>query len=166
MEKTVVLDHLRIKRIIDRFAHQIIENFHQEKEVVIIGIDKRGYILADRIARSLEKNSEFKIELGKIKLNKKSPQSDMPELDIPTDALYNKVVLLVDDVLNTGLTLIHSIAFLIKQNPKTLRTIVLVDRIHRQFPVRADHVGLTLSTNLKEHVNVQFEPENDHAYLS
>jgi len=165
-KKVTVLDHLRIKRIIERFTHQIIEDFYHEKSIVLIGISGRGVVLAKRIFTLLSEHSKMKVSLATLSLDKDNPYNRIPELSISESLLNNQVVLLIDDVLNSGQTLMHSICHVIKSKVKQVSTVVLVDRIHRKFPVRADYVGLTLSTNLQEHVSVEFNSRNDWAYLS
>ena len=73
---------------------------------------------------------------------------------------------LVDDVLNSGKTLMHAAARILSFNVKELRTIILVDRTHRRFPIRADYAGLSLSTTMKEHIEVDFSEDNEGVYLS
>ncbi|MFT4660159.1 MAG: pyrimidine operon attenuation protein/uracil phosphoribosyltransferase [Patiriisocius sp.] len=165
-KRTIVLDNIRINRIIQRFAHQLIEDFYNEKSLVIIGISGRGKILAERISEELSKCSSIKVQTGHITINKENPYEKEPSLSFDEKSLHNKVVILIDDVLNSGRTLMHSLCHIMKSQVKQVATIVLVDRIHRQFPVKADYVGLTLSTNLKEHVSVEFNKNNDMAYLS
>jgi pyrimidine operon attenuation protein/uracil phosphoribosyltransferase len=87
------------------------------------------------------------------------------QFDGETGSLKNKNVILVDDVLNSGRTLIYAAQFILNEGPKALSTATLVDRVHRKFPIRADYVGMTLSTNLKEHVAVIKEKGKYCAYL-
>jgi pyrimidine operon attenuation protein/uracil phosphoribosyltransferase len=143
-DKLLVLTEKQIKQKIQRIAHEIYENHYQEKELVIVGIKDRGLIMAERLKELIDSISEIKTTLYSIDLA----------------GLKNKAVIVVDDVLNSGRTLIHVVKFLLDYPLKSMKTVVLVDRFHRRFPVRADIVGLTLSTNMKEHVSVDFsKPE-------
>jgi pyrimidine operon attenuation protein/uracil phosphoribosyltransferase len=164
-DKVQVLDHLEIERKITRIAHEIYERNYKEKDLVIIGVHDRGAEIASLIAKSLKKISPITIHEMTLKLNKKAPLSDEIRLDGDKDNIRKKVVILVDDVLNSGRTLIHAAQFLLSFEPKSLSVATLVDRFHRKFPIRADFVGVTLSTNLKEHVSVTKTKGKFAAYL-
>ena len=88
------------------------------------------------------------------------------ECDVPIEGFNDRIVLLVDDVLNSGRTLIHGVQFLLQGRPREVHTAVLVDRKHRSFPIRADYCGLTLSTHLNEHIAVDLsDTENATVHL-
>ena len=163
--KTLILNHLQIEQKINRIAHEIYEYNYEEKEIVIAGIADRGYVLAQKICNVLAKISPFKIKLLEIRIDKKNLTLDNFSLQVNENDLNNKVVLVVDDVLNTGKTLIYAIHPFLKFNIKKIATIVLVDRNHNLFPVRADYVGLSMATTLQEHVSVEFADGNDAAFL-
>ena len=161
---TEVLGHSRIQTIVERLAHEIYEHHHSANEFILIGISGRGIDLRDRIGVFLSSLTKAKILKGECYVNKLKPMSEPIELDIPLETLKGRVVILVDDVLNSGRTLVHAMSYLITADPTYLRTVVLVDRIHRNFPIRADYVGLSLSTTIQERVEVEFGKE-DYAYL-
>ena len=163
--KTLILNHLQIEQKINRIAHEIYEYNYEEQEIVIAGIADRGYVLAQKICNVLTKISSFKIKLLEIRIDKKNLTLDNFSLQVNENDLSNKVVLVVDDVLNTGKTLIYAIHPFLKFNIKKIATIVLVDRNHNLFPVRADYVGLSMATTLQEHVSVEFADGNDAAFL-
>ena len=119
------------------------------------------------MAQFFQKNlsNKFKIDLIKIELNKTEPTKDNITIS-PTTTLQNKKVILIDDVLNTGKTLMYAAAFLTNMNISSMKTIVLVDRRHRSFPIRADWVGLTLSTTLQEHISVEIKKSKYEVYLN
>ncbi len=159
-EKVLILNQKQIKQKVQRIAHEIYENHYKEKELVIVGIKDCGLIMAKRLKKILEEISDIDITLYSISLHKDKPTTEPMKFSGNTSDLTNKAVLVVDDVLNSGRTLIHVVKFLLDYPLKSMKTVVLVDRYHRKFPVRADIVGLTLSTNLKEHVSVDFsKPE-------
>ncbi|MGB0391278.1 MAG: phosphoribosyltransferase family protein [Salibacteraceae bacterium] len=162
--QTVILNHQQIGQKINRIAHEILENNFQEKSIVILGIKEEGFILAQRLVSILETISDMQIELHDIKLNKRNPLASGLSSSVEPTALKNKIVILVDDVLNSGKTLVYSTKFLLDHNIKGLQTVCLVDRKHRKFPIRADYVGLTLSTTLKEHITVKFG-KSDSVFL-
>ncbi|MBL0047788.1 MAG: phosphoribosyltransferase [Bacteroidetes bacterium] len=165
MKKTLILNHLQIAQKINRIAHEIYEYNFEEKEIVIAGIADRGYVLAMRIDEVLKSISPLKTKLVELKINKDDLKNERVSLSLSADELKNKVVLLVDDVLNTGKTLIYALHPFLEYEVKKIATIVLVDRNHNLFPVRADYVGLSMATTLQEHVSVEFKDGNDAAYL-
>lgn len=159
-DKLLVLTEKQIKQKIQRIAHEIYENHYQEKELVIVGIKNRGLIMAERLKELIDSISEINTTLFGIELHKDKPTTNPIVFSGDLASLKNKAVIVVDDVLNSGRTLIHVVKFLLDYPLKSMKTVVLVDRFHRKFPVRADIVGLTLSTNMKEHVSVDFtKPE-------
>jgi len=162
--RTLVLDHIRILQKLRRIAYQIYEFNHNEKEVVLVAIENKGLLLANRILPILSDVADFKITLVSLKLDKKNPLST-PVLSEPGVILEGKAVVLIDDVLNSGRTLIYAAKHILNFNIRKLNTVVLVDRLHRKFPIKADFVGLTLSTTLQAHINVVFEEGNDTVYL-
>jgi pyrimidine operon attenuation protein/uracil phosphoribosyltransferase len=165
-EKVLILNHKQIDQKITRIAHEIYEYNYKEKELVIIGIYKQGFILAEKLAALLKEISPLEIHLQKLTMDKKKPIKGDYSLDGDTNQLKGKVVILVDDVLNSGRTLIHATRFLLETDIGKLATATLVDRIHRKFPIRADYVGLTLSTNIKEHIDVELDNKENTVYLT
>lgn len=163
--RTRILDAWSIEQMTRRIAHQILENHHKEKELVIVGVHGLGTDIAMLLEKELKAISKMSLTRHEIALNKQNPLKGEIEYLGDAAALSGKTVFLVDDVLNSGRTLSHAVAFLLGKNPKRLRTVVIVDRIHREFPIRADYVGITLSTNLKEHVSVEREGKAYAAYL-
>jgi len=161
---TLVLGHDRIQTIIERLAHQILENHAESKELILIGISGRGIDLRDRISDILAGIGKVKLQKGEIQLNKLEPLKMDILMDLELSALKDKEIVLIDDVLNSGKTLVHCMAHLLKADVKSIRTVVLVDRIHRNFPIKADYVGMSLSTTIQERVEVELGKE-DYAYL-
>ena len=157
--KNIILNTLEVAQKIRRIAFQILESNSNEKEVIIVGIVGNGSLFAEKLVVDLNKISDIKTTLCEIVINKKNPL-DTITTSLKEEEYKNKSIVLVDDVLNSGRTLIHVVKFLLDYPLKSMKTVVLVDRFHRKFPVRADIVGLTLSTNMKEHVSVDFtKPE-------
>lgn len=164
MEKTLVLNKKQLAQKIDRLAWQIYEQNYKEKEIIIAGIANRGVLIAKRIAEKLAEISNIKLTLAIIKLDKENPYNNI-EVDINEKEYKDKVLILVDDVLNSGKTLMYGAKYFLSEPLKKLSTIVLVDRNHNRFPIKADFVGLSLSTTLKEHISVELE-KNEGVYLS
>ena len=158
-----ILTHSEIKSKVERMAHEIHENYFTEKEIFLIGITGRGFDFAKRLNKILDPIVDFKINLDKIQLDKDEPIKH--EVSLMNDSkLKNKAVLLVDDVLNSGKTLAYAAAHLLQHDPKSLKTVILVNREHHRYPVTADFVGLSLSTTLKEHISVELG-RTDGVYL-
>ena len=148
-----LLNKQQTQQKIKRIAFEILENNFNEKELVLIGVEGMGYIFAQLLRAELNEISKLKLSIIKIFLDKNAPlQSDIKlEADIN---LKNKVVILVDDVLNTGRTLVYSLKPFLNTQVKKIQTAVIVDRDFKSFPVSADYVGYSLSTSLKDHVSV------------
>lgn len=163
--RTTVLDHERVGRKLVRIAHQLHEEHHQEKELVLVGVAPRGHELAGRLATLLSGISKIRTTVVAIALDKDDPLGGPVSLAVEEKALTGRVVVLVDDVLMSGRTLMHAAAHLVRFPIKRLSTVVLVDRRHRAFPVRADIVGLTLSTTVQEHISVELG-ERDAVYIA
>jgi pyrimidine operon attenuation protein/uracil phosphoribosyltransferase len=164
-ERTIVLDHDRVQRKLQRIAHQLHEENHEEQVVMLVGVAPRGHALAKRLGEMLASISDLQVELIELKLDKDAPLEKPVKLSIDPATLKDRVVVLVDDVLMSGRTLMHAAAFLVQVPLKKLTTVVLVDRRHRTYPIRADIVGLTLSTTLQEHISVELG-RRDSVYLS
>jgi pyrimidine operon attenuation protein/uracil phosphoribosyltransferase len=166
-KKVIILNSEQIEQRIIRIAYQILEDSIEEKELVFAGIADRGYIFAERIIKELKKISKQKISLIRISLDKNST-SLKANTDIDVSSAKDKVVILVDDVLNSGRTLAYGLSVFLNVSLKKMRVVVLIDRSHHDYPVYSDFAGLKLSTVLKEHVSVIFsdKPGEDAAYLS
>ncbi|MCF6130236.1 phosphoribosyltransferase [Flavobacterium sp. AS60] len=164
MSQNIILNHLEIDHKIKRIAYQIYETFAEEKEVIIAGIANNGYVFAEKIGSVLKNISDLKVTLCEVKIDKQNPSAKITT-SIPNELYLNKSIVLVDDVLNSGTTLIYGVKHFLETPVKKIKTAVLVDRNHKKFPVKADFKGISLSTSLKEHVHVVFENKNNHAYL-
>ena len=165
MRKSLVLNKEQVQQKVDRLAWQIYEQNYKEKEIIITGIEKRGVLVAQKIADKLMNISSIKVKLATVRLDKDNPYEKEIEVDITEDEFKDKVLILVDDVLNSGKTLIYGTKYFLSVPIKRLSTVVLVDRNHNHFPIKADFVGLSLSTTLKEHISVELE-KNIGVYLS
>jgi pyrimidine operon attenuation protein/uracil phosphoribosyltransferase len=156
MQGTQILDKNQAARKIERMAYQIWENNSREKEIVIAGIDSRGYKLAGILSKKVEEISNVKVILVKITVNKKEPIHSTVVIDKEEKELKNKVVIVVDDVLNSGRTLLYALTPFLNFEVKTLSVATLLNRSYRNFPVQAKYVGTSLSTTLQEHIEVEF----------
>lgn len=164
-EKTQILDKIQLQQKVNRLAWQIYEQNYSEKEIIVVGIEKRGVELSKRISDVISSISDIKVINSTVKLDKENPFSTDIVFSLDADSFENKVVVLVDDVLNTGKTLIYTTKEFLSVPLKKLSTLVLVNRNHNRYPVKADYEGMSLSTTLQEHVNVVFGKE-EGVYLS
>jgi pyrimidine operon attenuation protein/uracil phosphoribosyltransferase len=162
--KNKILNTNQIKKIVKRIAYQIHENNLDYPEIILIGVHKNGYTLAEKINKELKQISKSNIKLVSIKINKKNPLEEI-ELDCKKEYLKNKVIVLVDDVLHTGKTLIYCVKHLLEITPKNFNTVVLIDRNHKKFPIKVDFKGISLSTFISDHVEVVFEDNNSYAFI-
>ena len=164
MSQNIILNHLEIDHKIKRIAYQIYETFAEEDEVILAGIANNGYVFAEKISLILKEISDLKVTLCEVKIDKQNPFNGITT-SISKEAYTNKSIVLVDDVLHSGTTLIYGVKHFLETAVKKIKTAVLVDRNHKKFPVKADFKGISLSTSIKEHVQVVFESNNNHAYL-
>ncbi len=160
----IILNNNEINHKIRRIAFQIYESNVDEKEVVLAGIDANGYILAKKLKAVLQKISEINPVLCKVTIDKKKPSEDI-KTSIPAEEYKNKSLVLVDDVLNSGTTLIYGVKHFLDVPLKQFKTAVLVNRNHKKYPVKADFKGISLSTSLHEHVEVVLEGKNYEVFL-
>lgn len=165
--QVLILNKKQIDQKINRIAYQILEDNLDEKEVVLAGIWDRGYKLAVRLKKVLQEIAVINVTLLRVDLEKQNSKL-VAKTDLGESEWKNKVVILVDDVLNSGKTLAYGLGVFLNTPHKKIRTVVLVDRSHKIFPIATDFVGLELSTILKEHVDVviDVEGEEDRVYLS
>ncbi|NND62194.1 MAG: phosphoribosyltransferase [Flavobacteriaceae bacterium] len=163
-DSTIILTKAQINHKIRRIAYQVYESNVNEKQVIIAGIKSNGYVLAKKIKAEVEKISPIKGVLCEVEIDKKRPTSPI-KTSIPLSEVKNKSLLLVDDVLNSGTTLIYGVKYFLDIPLKQFKTAVLVDRNHKKFPVKVDFKGISLSTSLNENVAVSFEKDNYAAVL-
>lgn len=165
MGKNIILNNLEIEHKIKRIAYQIYETFVDEDIIVIAGISKNGFVFAKKLAETLNSISSIKPVLCEVIIDKHNPGSAVTT-SLPAEEYTNKGLVLVDDVLNSGTTLVYGVKHFLEVPLKKFKTAVLVDRNHKKYPVKADFKGISLSTSLKEHVQVVFEKDGDYAFLS
>lgn len=159
-----ILDHQEIQHKIRRIAYQIYESNISENEVVLAGIEPNGYIFAKKLKMTLQKVSPLKVTLCKVRIDKENPRSDI-STSIAKDDYENKSLILVDDVLNSGTTLIYGVKHFLNSPLKQFKTAVLVNRNHKKYPVKADFKGISLSTSLHEHVFIDLTGKENKAWL-
>jgi len=164
MQKTIILNNEQIQHKTKRIAYQIYESNINETEIVIAGIKENGFIFAKRIKEALEKISPVSVILCEVVINKKKPLNPVTT-SISSEEYKNKPLVLVDDVLNSGTTLIYAAKLFLEVPLKRFKTVVLVNRNHKKYPIKADFKGISLSTSMQEHIYVEFQGKNAQAFL-
>lgn len=165
MNQNIILTNIEIQHKIKRIAYQIYETFVDDEKIIIAGIASNGYIFATKIAEELKNIASINVVLCEVIIDKQHPNTPI-KTSLNEKEYQNMGVVLVDDVLNSGTTLIYGVKHFLETPLNKLKTVVLIDRNHKKYPVKVDFKGLSLSTSSKEHVNVVFEKDNSYAYLS
>ncbi|HEX6849417.1 MAG TPA: phosphoribosyltransferase family protein [Chitinophagaceae bacterium] len=162
-QKKYILSKEVVEKKLRRMAFEILENNIDEKEIILAGIRESGSVVAKVIRQMLGEISSIKTELITITLDKKTPS----DVTLSKSIDFNeKVIILIDDVSNSGKTLLYALKPFVEFQPKKIQTLVLVERTHTSFPVRPDYVGLSIATTLLEHIFVEVKGEEvTGAYL-
>ena len=163
-EDNLILNNKQIEHKTRRIAFQIFESNVDEKEIILAGIANNGYTFAKRLKKILDEITDKSILVCKVEIDKKKPLSEVKTSLAPKE-YRNKSVVLVDDVLNSGTTLIYGVKHFLDVPLKRFKTAVLVNRNHKKYPVKADYKGISLSTTLKEHINITFDGKKTRAVL-
>ena len=160
-----IKDGLAIKSSVKRIAYQIYENNIDEKSIVIVGIGNPGKIFRNLIGNSIKSICDLNLIFVSLTIKKKK-LLNVVESDISLEKIKNKSIIIVDDVLNTGSTLIYAVSYFLKIPVKKIQTAVMVNRNHKKFPIKADFKGISLSTSVNEHISVILEGNEIGIYLS
>ena len=164
MSNSVILTNEQIDHKIKRIAYQILEVNSKEKEIILAGIATNGFLLANKLKLVLNEISEVEILLCEVTIDKKHPLNEI-KTSIHSDAYKNKSLVLVDDVLSSGTTLMYGIKHFLEVPLKRFKTAVLVNRNHKKYPVKADFKGISLSTTSQDNITVEFKKDLVIAYL-
>ena len=155
-----ILDQSGIHDRLKRMAYQIYEAFYNIEKLYVIGISERGGFVAEELSMLLAEISELEIVLIEADLDRESdPVSYGMELSLDLESLKDQHLLVVDDVLYSGRTLLSVVSILLQAGPRLMKTAVLIDRGHRNLPISADITGLELATTLQQHVHVDINRE-------
>jgi pyrimidine operon attenuation protein / uracil phosphoribosyltransferase len=160
--KSVLMDDKAIKRTLTRISHEIIEKNKGTENLVLLGIKSRGVPLANRIAELINIFEGEEVEVGSVDITKYRDDLKKPEnlkehnsIELGVD-ITGKRIILVDDVLFTGRSVRAAIdAIIDRGRPEAIQLAVLVDRGHRELPIRADYVGKNIPTSRKEDISVE-----------
>jgi pyrimidine operon attenuation protein/uracil phosphoribosyltransferase len=151
-QKNYILSKEVAEKKLRRMAYEIFENNFDEKEIILAGIRENGSVVARVIQKILGEISSLKTQLITVTLDKKKPEEVVVDKKIDFN---DKVIVLIDDVSNSGRTLLYALRPFLDFHPKKIQTLVLVERTHTGFPVRSDYVGLSVATTLQEHIYVE-----------
>src|SRR5215218_5339290 len=154
--RTAILDEGAVQRKIKRMALEVAEQNAGEKELIIAGIVGNGETVAYCISEELKKISSLQVQLVSIRLNKRELKDVTLE---PSIDLKGKIIIIADDVANTGKTMFYALKPFLDSSPKKIQTLVLVERSHKEFPIQTDYTGLSIATTLQEHITVETEGE-------
>ena len=157
MDKKYILDQETAARKIKRLAYEIAERNFGESELYFAGIRQSGYSLAVLLKQELEQFSDMKIHLIAVTLDKRHPTDIGLE---PSFDFNGKTILLIDDVANSGKTMLYALKPFLAFYPSKIQTLVLVERTHKAFPIQPDYVGLSVATTLEEHIFVEMDGDN------
>ena len=162
-EKKYILSKEVVEKKLRRMAYEILENNTDEKEIILAGIRESGSVVARVIQKMLGEISSIKTEFITITLDKKQPT----DVCLSKSFDFNeKVIIVIDDVSNSGKTLLYALKPFIAFHPKKIQILVLVERTHTSFPVRPDYVGLSIATTIQDHIFVEVKGEEvTGAYL-
>jgi pyrimidine operon attenuation protein/uracil phosphoribosyltransferase len=162
---TEVLNHKQVGQKITRMAFEIYErNLHASGGMVVAGISGMGTILGQLLATELRKISPLQVEEVEVILDKQAVTATEIQLSSPI-ALKGKTIILVDDVLNTGKTLVYALKPFLEHEVEKIEIAVLVNRSHGLFPVKPDYTGFELATTYNEHIRVDFSGNNYSVHL-
>jgi pyrimidine operon attenuation protein / uracil phosphoribosyltransferase len=154
MSKNYILDEGTAARKLQRMAYEILENNLDEQELILAGIRDSGSVIARNIQQLLNQIGNLKTDIIDITLDKKNPEEIVLS---KTMDFTNKVIVVIDDVANSGKTMLYAMKPFLAFQPKKIQTLALVERTHKKYPVKTDYVGLSLATTLQEHIYVDVE---------
>jgi pyrimidine operon attenuation protein / uracil phosphoribosyltransferase len=152
--KNYILDKDSAARKLERMAYEIVEQNIDETEIILAGIRVSGSVVAKSIETLLNRISKLKTDLITIDLDKKQPRQVTLSKQID---FTNKVIIVIDDVANSGKTMLYAMKPFLEFHPKKIQTLALVERTHKAFPVCTDFSGLSVATTLQEHIYVEVD---------
>lgn len=163
MARNYILDQETAKKKLQRMAYEIVENNLDAPRIILAGIRENGSVIAAHMQKLLRQIHTATIDLIHISLDKRNPGevtlSDTPDF-------HNQVIIIIDDVANSGRTMLYAMKPFLGYRPAKMQTLALVDRTHKTFPVNTDYVGMSLATTKQEHIYVETDGTNvTGAYL-
>ena len=165
-DTVTILSHDQILHKTKRIAFQIYETFIDQEQIIIAGIKNKGSVFAKMVMDELLQISELKVQLCQLSLEKDHSGIYQIKSTLEKESFKDKGVVVIDDVLHTGATLIYAVNYFLSVPTYKIKTAVLVDRNHKQYPIKVDFKGLSLSTSLNEHVEVCFNTGRNYVILT
>jgi pyrimidine operon attenuation protein / uracil phosphoribosyltransferase len=155
----LVLNHTQITRRLRRLATEILERNYDTPELILAGLNNNGLAMAQKLMQELlpAKPESMSITLTRIRLNPANPLEYTPYIEMEQAELAGKTLIIVDDVMNSGRTLFYAVQPLLAVLPAKVEVAVLVERKHKNFPIKSDYVGLSLATTVKDDIDVQIK---------
>ncbi len=163
--QTLILNSKQISQRLNRLAWQVYEQCSDEQEIILAGIGKNGFALAQRIGKLVEGISPLSVRVTRVELNKDQPLDHPISIEVDASECEDKTVLVIDDVSNSGKTLMYGVKPFLEFPVRSILTLVLVDRDHNRYPVKTNFVGLSLATTLQEHISVVLDDKGDSVTL-
>lgn len=154
MTNNIILNKEEIQIKLLRLSYEVAESMNNVDSLIIIGIKENGFVIANQLHQLLKKIFKNNITIIGASLDKANPKEVIFDTEIDFN---NKNVLIVDDVCNSGKTLLYTLKPLLNSFPNKIEILVLVDRIYKQFPVKPNYVGLSLATTLSDFVEVKID---------
>jgi len=164
MTANLIIEPRRVQQKLQRMALEIHER-NSGQNLFLAGIDKSGFEVAEMIAGYLRGFSGKDLPVYKISINKQDPLNSEVKTDLPSGNLENATLIIIDDVQNSGRTMMYCIRHFLQFPLRSVQTCVLVDRLHNDFPVKSDYTGISLSTTLQEHVTVDVNQDEVNIYM-
>ncbi len=163
----IILNDKQINQKVKRLAFEIIEQNVKVDQIYLAGINKNGFAFAKLLKNELEliKRSKINIELISVLLDPSNPVKKEAELSIEQKLLKGKVVILVDDVANTGRTLFYACKPFMSILVKKLKIAVLIDRMHKSFPIKVAYTGMSLATTLSDNIVVDIKKKSNYSVI-
>jgi len=155
MAKDFILSKSSAREKLHRMALQIAENLSDEQDpLILIGVDQNGTAMAGQLEGFLKQYITAPIKILTVSLDKIHPREVTLSEKLDFD---NKSVIIIDDVSNSGKTLLYATRPLLAYHPRRIQTLVMIERMHRQFPIKPDYIGLSLATTGQDHIRVEIE---------
>lgn len=152
MLRNYILDERTVKLKLERIAYEIYENNSEEESLLLVGIRDNGSTIAEAVQQLLTSICTLKTELIHLSLDKRNPREITLSQNLPFN---DRVIIVIDDVANSGKTMLYAMKPFLQQHPRKIQTLALVERTHKKFPVHNDYVGLSVATTLQEHIYVE-----------
>lgn len=158
-----ILEDLQIRRKIKRMAFEIAESNFENEKIYFLGINNNGYNFASMLLKALQKITDKELVLSRISLKPRNPVGADIKTELDKNLLNGQAIIVVDDVANTGRTLFYAMEVLMDVLPVKVETAVLVDRMHKQFPVSVNYVGMTLATTIQDNIKVDLKEKGSYS---